>query len=89
MIELYMLTEKYNISLNDKLQEKKKYKMKMKAINIYNYLFNQWLTTEKNKKVSNCEIVWVTDSVTSWLDCFSIFGHLQHHNSQGVYFLAK
>ena len=53
MIELYMLTEKYNISLNDKLQEKKKYKMKMKAINIYNYLFNQWLTTEKNKKVSN------------------------------------
>lgn len=53
MIELYMLTEKYNISLNDKLQEKKKYKMKMKAINIYNYLFNQWLITEKNKKVSN------------------------------------
>lgn len=27
--------------------------MKMKAINIYNYLFNQWLITEKNKKVSN------------------------------------
>ena len=53
MIELYILTEKYNLSLQDKVNESKKFKMKMKAMNIYNFLFNKWLISEKNKKESN------------------------------------
>ena len=53
MIELYILTEKYNLSLQDKVNESKKFKMKMKAINIYNFLFNKWLISEQNKKESN------------------------------------
>ena len=53
MIELYILTEKYNLSLQDKVNESKKFKMKMKAMNIYNFLFNKWLITEQNKKESN------------------------------------
>ena len=53
MIELYILTEKYNLSLQDKVNESKKFKMKMKAMNIYNFLFNKWLITEQNKKERN------------------------------------
>ena len=53
MIELYILTEKYNLSLQDKVNESKKFKMKMKAMNIYNFLFNKWLISEQNKKESN------------------------------------
>ena len=39
IIELYILTERYKISLEDKINESRKFKIKMKVINIYNFLF--------------------------------------------------
>ena len=42
VMECYIMTYKYNISVKDILQQNLKYKLIIKRINIYNLLYTKW-----------------------------------------------